>query len=328
MIDRIGQLFITGFSGKQPPDDFLEFVASENIGGVILFENNCNPHNAAEDLIKQVNAVSRKIPFIAVDQEGGRVCRFRGKPAEYPGASEFSGRGDLDRYVEQFNRAAYYIHSLGVNLLLGPVADLALNSENKCLEGRTFGKSPAHVIPYIERTIKIAKRLGLLTCLKHFPGLGAAGQDPHLKLATADYDLQTFLNREALTFKAGIDSGADMVMSTHVILPKLDTNIATVSEMVVHLFLREKLNFDGIAITDDLLMKGIESTGSYGERALRAFKAGHDIMLFGPNHKAAAEAVAYFKEAFKKGDIDEERLTISLDRISGIKSKLTSSVIL
>jgi len=328
MIDRIGQLFIAGFKGKQPPDDFLEFIASENIGGIILFEDACNPHNMAEETIKKVNSISKTIPFIAVDQEGGRVCRFRGAPVEYQAPAEFKNRTDLESYVEQFSRAAYYIHSLGVNLLLGPVADLALNNENECLIGRCFGKSPAHVIPFVETTVRIAKKHGLLTCLKHFPGLGAASEDPHLKLATADYDLQTFLNREALTFKAGIDSGADMVMSTHVILPKLDPSIATISEMIVHLFLREKLDFDGIAITDDLLMKGIESTGSYGERSMRAFRAGHDIMLFGPDYKAAKEAVTYFKNALQKGEIDEERLIISLDRISGIKSKLTSSVIL
>ncbi|PKK83947.1 MAG: hypothetical protein CVT49_05845 [candidate division Zixibacteria bacterium HGW-Zixibacteria-1] len=328
MLDRIGQLFIIGFDGQKPSSEFLEFVASENIGGVILFEKNCNPHKLAEESIKQICSVSKGVPFIAVDQEGGRVCRFRGVPVEYPAASEFKKRVDLEKYAEHFSRAAYYMHALGVNLLLGPVADLALNAHNECLKGRTFGKSPAHVIPFVESTIRIAKRVGLLTCLKHFPGLGAATEDPHHRLATADYDLQTFLNREALTFKAGIDSGADMVMTTHIILPKLDDRIATESEMIVNLFLREKLNFDGIAITDDLLMKGIEVSGSYGERAVQAFKAGHDILLFGADFKAAQEAVAYFKEACQKGEIDSERIAISLDRVSGIKSKITSSVIL
>jgi len=327
MIERIGQLFIIGFDGAKPPDDFVEFMVSENIGGVILFEKSCTPHANAERLIKDINAVSPRVPFIAVDQEGGRVCRFRGAPAEYPSPSKFKSRSDLESYAEQFSRAAYYIHSLGVNLLLGPVADLGLNDKNECLRGRTFGKNPAHVIPYIEKTIKICRRIGLLTCLKHFPGLGAASQDPHHKLATADYDLQTFLNREALTFKAGIDLGADMVMSTHILLPKLDSRMATESEVIVNLFLREKLNFDGVAISDDLLMKSFGASENYGERALRAFKAGHDILLFGPDFDAAKSAIAHFKQAYRDGEIDDERLTISLDRISGIKSKLTSSVI-
>jgi beta-N-acetylhexosaminidase len=328
MIDRIGQLFIAGFDGQEPSKDFLDFIATDNIGGVILFEKSCTPHNRAEEIVRKVILSTGEVPFIAVDQEGGRVCRFKGAPAEYPSPEDFGGENRLELFEEHFSRAAYYIRSLGVNLLLGPVADLRLNKENKCLEGRTFGDNPARVIPFIERAVKIAGKAGLLTCLKHFPGLGAAVEDPHLKLAHADYDLQVFLNRESLTFKAGIDAGTDMVMTTHMILPKIDDKPATVSEKILDLLLREKLHFDGITITDDLLMKGINDLGSYGERAMKAFAAGHDILLFGPNFQAAREAIAYFKDAYKKGLIDNERLNASLDRISGIKSKLAASVIL
>jgi len=328
MIDRIGQLFITGFKGASPSENFLRKFASENMGGIILFSEHCNPHKLAEESISKINAVSKEIPFIAVDQEGGRVCRFGGAPAEFDSPSIFGRKNNISLYNEQLSRAAYYIRSLGVNLLLAPVADLGLEKNNKCLKDRTFGSTPARVMPFVESSVRTIHKAGLLSCLKHFPGLGAAVDDPHLKLPTADYDLQIFLNRESLTFKAGIDAGADMVMTTHLLLPNLDTLMATESQVIVDLLLREKLNFDGIAITDDLLMKGADDLGNYGERALRAFKAGHDILLFGRNHRAAFEAVSYFKDEYKKGNIDDERLSVSLDRISGIKSKLTASMIL
>jgi len=325
MIQRIGQLFIVGFEGEAPSDEFLEFIASENIGGVILFEKNCTPHGRAEESIRRITSISSEIPFIAVDQEGGRVCRFRGAPAEYASAEEYGRQNDLELFSEQFDRAAYYIKSLGVNLLLAPVADLNLNEKNKCLKGRTFGSSPARVIPFIERAVRLTRKVGLLSCLKHFPGLGAAYEDPHQEAARSDCDFQIFLNREALTFKAGIDAGAEMVMTTHVQMPKVDRHLTTESEMILHVLLREKLNFDGIVITDDLLMKGADSLGDYGERALKAFKAGHDILLYGQNFQAVKEAVAYIKDAFENGKIDEGRLKLSLDRISGIKSKLAVS---
>lgn len=328
MIDRIGQLFIIGFEGRRPSEEFLEFLDSENIGGVILFEENCTPHNVAEETIKNIMSSSREIPFIAVDQEGGRVNRFKGAPAEYPAASEFGRLNNLELFEECFGRSAYYIHSLGVNLLLGPVADLKLNESNRCLEGRTFSDNPAKVIPFIEIAVRVANRVGLLTCLKHFPGLGASEIDPHLKMARADYDLQVFLNRESLSFKAGIDCGADMIMTTHLLLPNIDSRPVTDSNKILNLLLREKLNFDGIVMTDDLLMKGVKKLGGYGKRALRAFNAGHDILLFGRDFEAAREAVASLKKAYNKGEIDDERLEISLDRISGVKSKLTTSVIL
>nr|MBN2276659.1 hypothetical protein [candidate division Zixibacteria bacterium] len=328
MIERIGQLFITGFEGITPSEEFLKKLASENIGGIILFEEQCNPHKSAEESIKKIASISNEIPFVAVDQEGGRVCRFRGAPAEFKSPAEFGRKNDRRLYEEQLSRSVYYIRSLGVNLLLAPVADIGLKQENQCLKGRTFGKTPARVMPFVELAVRIIHKAGLLTCLKHFPGFGAAIDDPHKMVSQADYDLQIFLNREALPFKAGIDSGADMVMTTHLLLPRLDHRIATESEIILNLLLREKLNFDGIAITDDLLMAGADSIGNFGERALRAFNAGHDILLFGRNHRAAFEAVAYFKEEYKKGNIDDDRLSISLDRISGIKSKLTASVIL
>jgi len=327
MIDKIGQLFITGFDTPEPSDEFLEFYSSENIGGAILFENNCTPHNLAENSIKSITEVSSdKVPLIGVDQEGGRVCRFRGAPAEYGSASAYAKDKNLALFKEQFSRAAYYIQSLGVNLLFGPVADIEL-TENECLKGRTFGTKVSTVIPFIENSIKISRKVGLLSCLKHFPGLGAAENDPHNKVAVADYDYQTFLNREAVTFKTGIDIGVDMVMSTHMILSRLDPRIATESEIVIEQLLRDKLNFDGIVITDDLLMHGADSLGGYGERAVKAFNAGHDILLFGKNYHATSEAITYFKEEFRQGRIHKKRLEASLERISGIKSKLTMPVL-
>lgn len=323
MINKIGQLFIVGFKGLDPSDDFMRFFAKERLGGVIFFEDNANPHYHAEKNIKRFISESDCIPFFAVDQEGGRVCRFRGAPAEFDAPSKYAETNNLELYAEHFGRAAYYLQSLGINLLLAPVVDLNLDSSNPCLKGRTFGKNPARSIPFIERTIKIARNFSLLTCAKHFPGLGAAVIDPHHELARADYDFQTFLNREGIAFRAAIEAGCDMVMTTHLILPRIDKEPATVSKAVVDNMLRGTLKFDGIAVTDDLLMEGARIMGDYGERALKAFNAGHDILLFGQNFRVAHEVLTYFKKAYKNGRLSEERLTNSLEGISGVKSKLT-----
>jgi len=327
MIDRIGQLFITGYEGETPSEDYLAFLERQNPGGIILFEENCNPHSRAESSLQKISARTNVPPFIAVDQEGGRVCRFRGVPAEYGAPSDYAEHDKIDLYAEHFSRSAYYLRSLGINLLLGPVADLNLNRDNQCLQGRTFGSQSSRVIPFIERTIKIAHKAGLLTCTKHFPGLGAAKLDPHEELVSADYTYQTFLNRESFTFQAAVRSGSDMIMTTHLLLPSLDNYPATISQVVVEKLLRETLAFDGIVITDDLLMKGADRFGNHGERAFKAFHAGHDILLFGRNYRAADEAIQYFKQAYRKGLLDSDRLRSSLNRISGIKSKLTASVV-
>jgi len=327
MDDKLGQLFITGFEGETPSDDFRKFFISESIGGLILFEEQCNPHNRAEGTIRKLGAESEIHPMFAVDQEGGRVCRFKGAPADYGAASDYGKTGDLNLFIEQFNRAAHYIHSLGINLILGPVADLHLDDNNTCLEGRTFGTNPARIIPFIESSIKISHKAGLLTCVKHFPGFGAAKIDPHKSLSRASYNYQTFINREALTFQAALEFDSDMVMTTHLVVPGIDANPATVSKVVVDILLRDTLNFDGIAITDDLTMLGAEVMGSVGERTLKAFNAGHDLLLFGRDYRMAHEALEYFRKAYNKGLIDEDRLKTSLERVSGIKSKLAVSAL-
>ncbi len=326
MREKIGQLFITGFKGEEPSEEFLRFYQEEKIGGVILFEDNCTPHSAAEKSIRLLHSASDKIPFIAVDQEGGRVCRFKGAPAEYGAASDYGKDNKLELFEEQFNRAAYYLASIGINLFLGPVADIGLNEQNKCLEGRTFGNSPAQVIPFVERAVKIVHKAGMLACLKHFPGLGAASFDPHEKLSEADFDYQTFNNREGIAFKSGIDVGADMIMTTHLLLPKIDDKPATLSDKIVRNILRGTLGFDGIVITDDLLMGGAGNPENIGETALESFNAGHDIMLIGQDWKTCRNAVQYFKNAYDDGRLSKDKLRRSLGRISGIKSIIAMPV--
>ena len=242
---------------------------------------------------------------------------------EYEAPSQYAQRNDIELFSEHYSRAAYYLASLGVNLIFGPVADLGINPNNACLAGRTFGNNPARAIPFIEKAVRISGRAGLVSCLKHFPGFGAAKNDPHQMLAEADYDFQTFVNREALTFKAGIGVGADMIMTTHMTLPSVDKWPATISAKLLKELLRDTLEFDGIAITDDLLMAGAENFGNYGERAFKAFEAGHDMLLFGRNFKATQIALKHFKEACSGGTISRSRVESSIERISGIKSKVT-----
>jgi len=328
MEKNIGQLFIIGFPGERPPKRFLDFLADEMIGGVILFEDNCQTHELAKENIQAIKSQYRtSIPFIAIDQEGGRVCRLKGAPAEFCAASEYGRNDDLERFKEDYTRSAVFMESIGINLNLGPVCDIWLNPANRCLEDRCFGASPGKVSPFVEQAVKISKKAGLLSCLKHFPGLGAALVDPHQQTANADYDELIWEQRERIPFDAGIRFGADMVMTTHLKLPKIDNRLATGSDKIVNTIIRQRLAFDGLVITDDLTMAGAKPLGHVGERTVAAFNAGHDIMLFGRDFDAAIEAYDYFVEAVQNGDISSERIELSLARISGIKFKLDSPVL-
>jgi beta-N-acetylhexosaminidase len=183
------------------------------------------------------------------------------------------------------------------------------------------------VAPFVVKAVEVAKKSGLLSCLKHFPGLGAAVTDPHFETPVVDYDELIWRQREMIPFAAGIEHGADMVMTTHLKMEAYAGEIVTGSSRIINTLLRQMLAFDGPVIADDLMMDGAAELGSIGERAVAAFKAGHDILLIGRDHEAAMRAYDFFCDTVSRGDIDQPQLQSSLGRVSGIKFKLDSSIV-
>ncbi|UCG61396.1 MAG: glycoside hydrolase family 3 protein [Candidatus Zixiibacteriota bacterium] len=328
LIKRIGQLFVIGFPEQKPSKAFLNFIGEENIGGVILFRSNCPTNQAIQRNIQSIRSYCRHgPPFIAVDQEGGRVCRIMGAPAEFAAPSYYGENMALDHFEEDFRRSALCLEGMGINVILGPVCDVYLNDLNECLRDRCFGRKCQQVIPFVRKAVEVMKKYGLLSCLKHFPGLGAAEVDPHVATSSVSYDELIWDQREKLPFAAGIEAGADMIMTTHVRVPAMDTAIVTGSTKIVTNLLRQCLAFDGPIMTDDLTMKGAECLGDIGQRTVSAFLAGHDLLLFGQDIEAAMEAYEYFKSAVARGEISAEHLAASLDRVTGIKFKLGKSAV-
>lgn len=326
---NLGQLFIVGFPGAQPPAPFLDFLAEDQIGGVILFEENCPSHQQTRENIDRIrSACKSRHVLIAIDQEGGRVSRLRGAPAEFKSAGAYGSEPNgLEHFKEDYRRSAVYMESLGINLNLAPVADVYLNSKNTVLQGRCFGSRATDVEPFVRAAVEISSQSGLLSCLKHFPGLGSVDLDPHVDIPKIPFNELLWTNRELGPFSAGIDAGADLVMTTHVILESFDKSIVTGSAKAINELLRDRTSFDGPVITDDLLMKGAAALGGIGERTVAAFSAGHDILLFGRDYETAMGAFDYFEEASRRGEISPERISTSLGRVSGMKYKLGRTLI-
>ncbi len=328
LIKDIGQLFVIGFSEDVVSPVFLAYLKEIEAGGVILFENNCSSSESIEENISKIKACySGKFPLIAIDQEGGDICRIKRAPAGYSSPAEYGNSKNMEKFEEDYSRTALYLKSIGVSLNLAPVADLSLNEENKWLNERCFSSDPEVASKFVASSVEISKKSGILSCLKHFPGLGASVVDPHRELSTVDYNYNVWEQRERLVFEAGIKAGADFVMTSHVLANELDSEIVTVSEKIISECLRDKLSFEGPVITDDLSMKGAESVGDIGERTVMAFNAGHDLLLFGQDFEVTIEAFEYFINAVERGEISKERLQASLGRISGTKIKLGSSVL-
>jgi beta-N-acetylhexosaminidase len=321
--DSIGQLFVCSYRGERPPESFLSFLKKEQIGGVILFADNCPTHEIARENIRVIQEqYTDTIPFIAIDQEGGRVCRLKGAPAEFAAAEEYATRLGLDAFRQDYSRAAMYMESLGINLNLAPVCDLFIDPKNTCMSSRCYGSDPQKAAAFVKASVEVAHHYGLLSCCKHFPGLGDASIDPHVGASKASYTQETFYSREQIPFQAGIDAGVDMVMTTHLQVKSFDSTIITGSRKVVTNLLREQMGFDGVIITDDLTMGGAAPLGTIGQRAIAALNAGHDIVLFGQDFEAAKEAYQAVCEAVRNGTVPMERIDSALRSISGLKSTL------
>jgi len=324
----IGQLFVIGYPEVDPSHEFLDFLRTEQIGGVILFADNCSDANRLHDNIDHIARLfpEESKPLIAIDQEGGRVCRLRGNPAEYGAAADYGDDGDIEGFTRDYRAAARHMVELGINLNLAPVADLTLAADNTCLDGRCFGREGDVVSSFVARSVAIAHECELLCCLKHFPGLGAAEIDPHLAMATADYDESIWYSRERGPFQAGIDAGVDLVMTTHLQLPRVEERLATGSRRIVTDWLRQGLGFEGAVVTDDLCMQGATALGTPGERCLAALDAGHDLLLFGQDFTAVRQAYDELRSFVSDGRVNGDRIASAGARVAALKLKLDGGV--
>jgi len=319
-----GRFFVLGYPGVYPPRDFLDFLTAALPAGVIFFADNCADHAL---LGEAVMAIRTRLgtPLVAIDQEGGRVTRLKGAPVELPSAMEYAEHLGLERYLLDYRRAARYLAALGLNLNLAPVCDLFLNKNNRCLDSRCFGRTPEAVAPFVEATVRTSAESGLLSCLKHFPGLGEAEIDPHKAVAETHYSQTQWETRERLPFAAGIAAGADLLMTTHVTTGWFDSRIVTGSAATIRELVRGRLAFDGVVVTDDLCMEGAGSLGDIGERTIAAFNAGHDLLLFGQDFAGSKEAYERFRDACRSGAVNRERLAESARRLDRLKLKLETN---
>ncbi|MGW8161259.1 MAG: glycoside hydrolase family 3 N-terminal domain-containing protein, partial [Desulfobulbales bacterium] len=267
---NIGQMFLVGFDGitvgKGHP--VVEAIQLHQLGGVILFDRNVDgtrQNIRSPEQLRELNETLQKfaeVPLIiAIDQEGGKVCRLKEKDG-FPSTVSARQLGEKGKRRETYRHAgliASILAQCGINMNLAPVVDLDLNLENPIIGhyDRSFGKSTEEVVSHASVFIKAHHEQGIACCLKHFPGHGSAAADSHLGFVDItehwqDMELEPYVQLFATGF-------ADSVMTAHVVNRQLDAKglPATLSEAVIGGLLRKKLGFNGVTISDDLQMKAI-----------------------------------------------------------------------
>ena len=350
-----GQMILAGFrgTGARPQGQADRALAKEyaallkdirqgRLGGVILFDWDAELRVYGRNIVsvEQVAALSAtlqkaaKIPlFIAIDQEGGRVARLlpeHGMPL-MPSAKTMAllPEDEVERLAEKNAKA---LARAGINLNFAPSLDVDVNPQSPAIGavGRSFSADEHKVARYGAVFARGQWQAGVVSAFKHFPGHGSARSDTHLGIADIT---DTWEERELFPFTALREAPVpSMVMVAHVMNRRLDRhNPATLSHPIVTGLLRTEIGWQGVVVTDDLQMGAITTaTSSLRETVRRAVLAGSDILLFGNNMEHDPELVrkvhGMLVELVRGGEIPEERIAGSYERIMRLKATMASSI--
>lgn len=264
-----------------------EILAHPTVGGVILFARNYHDNSQLLALNKAIRQAAKRPILIGVDQEGGRVQRFRDGFSQIPAAQYYAQckNGESLAELGGWLMAAELI-AHDIDLSFAPVLDKGF--ECRAIGSRAFGEDVQSVLTYSRAYMRGMKSVGMATTGKHFPGHGAVVADSHLE---TPYDERDSIDEDIAIFKAQIDEGIlDAMMPAHVIYPHYDAQPASGSAYWLKHQLRQELGFKGIVFSDDLSMEGAAIMGGPAQRAQQALEAGCDMVLM-CNKRESAVAV-------------------------------------
>ena len=316
--EQVGQLFLVRCNAETA----LEDIANYHLGGLVLFGVDFE-QETPESITQTIAAYQEaaKVPLlIAVDEEGGTVTRvshysqFRETPFDAP--RDLYDRGGMDLALNTETEKCQLLRSLGINVNLAPVCDISTQPD-ALLYQRSLGQGPETTSSFISQTVGIMADHQIGSVLKHFPGYGD-NEDTHVQIAIDSRSLETYESCDLLPFRAGIDSGADAVMVCHTIVEAMDSEMPASLSSAVHRYLRENMGYDGVVMTDDLVMEAITQQYGAGEAAVLAVLAGNDL-LCSTEYAVQYEAVL---EAVLTGRIDYGMVVDSVKRVLIWKQEL------
>ncbi len=324
-MNRIGQLFVLGFSGTRLEDPILRLIRKYDIGGVILFSRNLKDPMQTAELALELQENAATPLLIGIDQEGGIVSRLPSPFTSFPGNRPIglSGSEDLARTFGRVTGTE--LAAVGINLDFAPVLDVDSNPKNPVIGVRSFGRDPDRVARLGCAVIQGLQETGVIACGKHFPGHGDTSLDSHLTLPEVHQKRNILLNREVSPFAKAIRSGVEMIMTAHVLYPALDPRFpATLSAAVIEKLLRGSLGFQGVVITDDLEMDAVEMNFGIEESCVRALRAGVDMLLICHDPVKQEKGIAAVIRAAKRGILSHRRIDEAVSRILDLKRRRLS----
>lgn len=340
--EKVGQMLVSSFQSSflstdsRTFDELARAVHEYHIGGFHVFGASEPVPNVlldstygsvilgqpleAASIVNRLQAIST-VPLLNTgDFETGVGFRIMGATS-FPRLMAFGATRDEKLAYEAGRISGEEARAIGVQVNFAPVVDVNNNPRNPVINTRSFGEDPALVAQLATAYIKGMQAAGVMATLKHFPGHGDTDVDSHLGLPIIRQPRARLDEVELPPFKAGIAAGVGAIMTGHIEMPALDPSPntpTTLSEPIVTGVLRKELGFNGLIYTDSMGMAGVTAQYSPGEAAVRAVKAGNDVVLHSPDD---GKAFAALRDAVKSGEIAQAQVDASVERILRAKAR-------
>jgi len=280
--EKIAQMFLVGVGARELTSEERIAIEHYPFGGFILFGQNCCDPAQILSLTRALWNTNKGLPpFIAIDQEGGRVHRLPKPFAHFPPAARLGETGNIKLAYRVARATAAELAAVGINLDFAPVLDVNSNPKNPVIGDRSFASDPQKVIAFGEQWIHGLRDGGIIPCGKHFPGHGDTDKDSHLDLPLVDRSLDELWQVELPPFVNACRNGIESLMTAHVLYRALDPKLpATLSHNIVTGLLRMELDYHGVVFSDDMEMKAISDHYGVAEAVAWCVRAGIDVVLF------------------------------------------------
>jgi len=319
-----GHLVMVDIPGKALDADTANFLREHQIRAVCLFRKNLGSEADIQKLTADLRAVMGPGCLIGIDQEGGSVIRATSLP-QAPAAMAL-GAIDSEALAEQVGAAvARGLRHLGINWNFAPVLDINNNPANPVIAERSFGEDADRVTRLARAWMRGSLAEGVACCVKHFPGHGDTHVDSHHALPTVDKTEAELEALELIPFRA-LAFDAPAVMTAHIVYPQIDPeHPATLSKPILTGILREHIGFDGVIITDALMMKAVHDRYGHARGAVMALQAGADMPLAQGSPAEQDDALRAIAEAVDSGVLSPGAVTKAKARLDVLAERFPAA---